>query len=129
MENIFGVIIFILFIVLRAMGDRSKGMKKKAVPPRAKETTPVHATVKKQQAIAKTAAMPKADTVSSYSALPYMEGYERTDNTGEVQEVAGYEENEQDFVHSYGLAAGDLRQAIIWSEILENPRFRKRQVR
>ncbi len=165
MENFIGVIIFILFIALRAMSDRSKGMSKKAVPPKAKETvSPVAAPAKKQPRTAKPAmsgpltrgaapvfkqaAVPKAKQVAvapvrqteiislgegegGYGSLPYLEDAGQLETAAEQQPQvdAGIYEQEEDVVNGYGLAAVDLSQAIIWSEIIEKPRFKKKCIR
>jgi len=156
LENIFGVVVFILFIVLRAMGDRKKGMSKKP-PAVQKQTGPMRAPAKKQQPAAKTktAAKPAAygaikaapaptpapavrpfgirvpdEGKSVYENIPYMEGYERPPGEmGEQEGALSDADGVADQIRRYSLKPTDLRQAVVWSEILARPRFKQKQIR
>ncbi|MDX9870810.1 MAG: hypothetical protein RBT41_00145 [Clostridia bacterium] len=188
MEDILGVIIFIVFIALRAMSDRKKGMKKEPdqknaqqpepgrtttrplAPPRAqKPVRPAAAPVKKapEKAMpARKAPEPVGasggkkptpslqpatlgegmsmydrqpryeglsdydrlhplEGVSEYDSLPIMEGADPCHAPAEIGPVLMIDMPEPE---ALPLFAGqeDLRRAVIWSEILQKPRFKNK---
>lgn len=149
MEDILGILIFVIFIVLRAMGDRKKGMKKEPIPkkpqpfieaqkpkpapiPAAKtslekprlERKPLEPT--RLGANQKEPPRPEhklGEGESSYDNLPYMEGAEQAVQTRDlpvsVEEPAAA-------APAFFNGIEDLRKAVIWSEIIQKPRFRSR---
>ena len=133
MENIFGIIIFILFIALRTVGDRKRGMNKKNDPQKPKEIAPTRAATAKKQVAPK-------KVIQQYIPKPIeplviSEGESYYDGFAEPMTYSLDErqtENPEDYGQytepSYGLVAADLRQAIIWSEIIDKPRFKKRSI-
>lgn len=132
-ENIFGLIIFILFVIARAMADRSKGMAKKpgttAKPPKlvtmpkpagtqaAPPAKPRRAVPSPQPQVEKTA----------YGSIPYMEElrYELRSEPETEQTIFVQPEITSE-LQDYTLTNEDLKRAVIWSEILQKPRFRTR---
>jgi hypothetical protein len=160
MEDIFGVVIFIVFIVIRTLSDRKKGKNKKATPQKPKATPAERpASDRKQKAAAKpgssapvtrrqTATTQTSRTIHStqttvfpqtapevrrppYASLPYPEGIVPPAASVIIQPEETREGDIQPEVvqRRYGLNAQVLRQAIIWNEIIEKPRFKRRQVR
>ena len=146
LDNISGLIIFILFIITRAMMDRSKGMAKKP-GTKAKRPAPVTAPkpTRTQPALpAKPRSIATAPPYKTqdlaYDAKPYMEGVgyglrSEPETPGITSVLAPAPEQEQAVLieavitpdkQDYTLTNEDLRRAVIWSEILQKPRFRTR---
>jgi len=151
LENIVGIIFFILFIVVRAMADRKKGMagkpggKKKqpaAVPGRtgtrqagpAKtgtgyaqlEREPLRKRAEPVSAKTKVVARPVpvlAEGESYYDSQSQPEGIKPEADKGLT---GGAQQDLSLSVQEYVLTNEDLRKAVIWSEILQKPRFRAR---
>ncbi|PKM89726.1 MAG: hypothetical protein CVU87_04580 [Firmicutes bacterium HGW-Firmicutes-12] len=151
MENIFGVIVFVLFIALRAIGDRKKGMKKEPVKVKTRpqagnrpipsreepvgmgkpsmQKAPLERRVLEpiqigQPPIQLTQTKPLiGEGESNYDKLSYMEGVKpEKEIVRETPQTVGKEYQVR------GLFEGpeDLQRAIIWSEIIQKPRFKKR---
>jgi hypothetical protein len=122
------ILLFILYIVFRSMGDRRRGMSREPVR---KKPAPVEAAGKirpQEKQVPLKRMLPEGE--SAYDQLVYMEGAEP-----EIKEEK-VEKGEEAGPASpfYGESAGgsfafmsgdDLRKAVIWSEILQKPRFRK----
>ncbi len=149
--DILWVIIFIIYIGVRTMGERKKGMERKAptrrTPPKPPPRTP-HApqpvlmrhAAKSYKPVA--AAAEEYDEVkpgvpegqSDYHMLPYMEGVapEKPAKPQEhrpkrKKEVTAYAPELVTAGFTLNLTEDNLRQAVIWSEILQQPRFRRGQ--
>jgi len=151
LEDILGVIIFVIFIVIRAMGDRKKGMKKEPVAKKAKpliETKRVEPAPSVKSPMGKPRLERKAleptfmgayqkehpraqfqigEGESDYDRLPMMEGVE-PDSKDKVFPILEVEEQTY-YETALFRGADDLRKAIIWSEIIQKPRFRTKMHR
>ena len=142
MEDILGIIIFILFIITRTMVDRKKGMAKQQVvkknPPAAgqkrtvsREDIPVqprHVSFTRKPA-AESLSPLSVEGKSLYESLPYMGGIEPEPESEIGKEQAGHTQtlavlSEPEPEQADVLTYADLRKAVIWSEILQKPRFR-----
>ena len=137
MENILGLLIFILFIVARAMMDRNRGMSKKPGRKRPPAAVPRRTEARESPAAKPrlTPTNPRPDDEkpipllvegeSDDDSLPYVVEDKKPwppkrEQTVSVQTAVAISEQE------YALTIEDLRKAVIWSEILQRPRFRTR---
>lgn len=163
--DFFTIALFILFIILRTMGDRRRGMDNKPVrkqPP----STPRRAVPReipgemrpvRWPEPVEVGAQPEPESVQGWSPPApesSFEGYEPTFTERTTTEpLEGEEERAQAALSKpsrkgrkdkdrgnpeeelcpaagdetgFGLTREDLRRAVIWSEILQKPRFRKR---
>lgn len=133
MEDLIGIIIFILFIMLRAMGDRKKGMKKQPVRTRRPETPkepvvlgkerlrpqkPEPVSLGEPEMKRESPGLSMIEGEYTYEGLTYMENQE----PGRVITYAT--EPEAPEADRFSLSSDDLRKAVIWSEILQKPRFK-----
>lgn len=155
MEDILGVLIFVIFIVVRVMGDRKKGMKKEPAKPQTKpliqtkkvETkktasrgmpvSPIKPTTEKprlersalepvfmgaQQREQQATGIQLDEGESYFAKLPVMEGVEKGN---EVENLPILEvEKQANQETAFFLGAEDVRKAIVWSEVIQKPRFR-----
>lgn len=145
MEELLGIIIFIFFVLMRAMADRKRGMKKEPTKPRtrpapAQTRQPVRPPVRQPVPQAKPARekprpeMPPFEPVaplvqygegeSAYETLPYMEGSSHMEREESAEAPAPSYAVEQVAPVRPVLTADDIRKAVIWSEVLQKPRFR-----
>lgn len=157
MENILGIIMFIAFIVFRSMSDRKKGMirgqktKNTDTMPRAKTKPIVQSEPprKMHPAEAKTAppvqkqAKPvrkgNAPTPPPFVAAPlWAEGEGGYDSMSVMEGTIGAAEKVVPQLGTVAVSAvtngavltyHDLRRAVLWSEILGEPRARRRNIR
>lgn len=146
MEDILGILVFVIFIVLRAMGDRKKGMKKEPIPKKPKpfmeapkpkpvpipsvntslekprlERKPLEPT--RPKAYQKEQPQPElqfGEGESYFDKLPYMEGAEQAIQPRDLPVSA--EEPAAAFFNGID----DLKKAVIWSEVIQKPRYRSR---
>ncbi len=137
MEDLIGIVIFVVFMVLRARKDRQQNMNRKqkkvktAAPPvresvstkkveriNDKRTEPVYSVKTHQE---KTAS-PKKKTakVENFKAEQVKERQQGQDLT--TLKTKEEEHNKE------VLTARDLRKAVIWSEVLDKPRFKTRKL-
>lgn len=146
MDDIIGIIVFIIFIALRTMSDRKKGLKKgsktrpAATPPRQKVRPVIQAeTVSKEPKKARTIwpeyniplSPPKMDVSRSE------EGISAQGVTSQVEIAAPAKKRKQspplaaaaDGPHVPVLSSEDLRRAVLWSEILAKPRAMRKSIR
>lgn len=133
MEDFIGIIIFILFMVLRTKKDRDRGMRK------GKKRTPQEILVEKRQTVKKAvkqAIAPKTPTekMKGIPAQPAQiisefpaPNYEETNRTEQITVEPMLEAVNDDknvALQEKTISSFDLRQAVIWSEVLDKPRFK-----
>lgn len=179
MEDLLGIIIFVVFIALRVMGDRKKGMKKepgqksaptaaeqrraaaRPQPPRAQKpgrpaAAPPPKPTEKPAAVRKVPGpvtakgsmkpfshgLPKLaplgegmseydklvpqEGVSDYDSLPPMEGIDPCHDSPETLVLPPSDLEESETIAPVFVDPDDVRKAVIWSEILQKPRFKNR---
>lgn len=143
MEDLIGIIIFVAFIVLRTRKDRQQNMN------RQKESKTSSRTVREtpSQTIAKannrrtepvqSVKTVKKDLPAQYKRkTPEVEGYKaviaeerkqpKQEKHFKTQQLLGDSSNKEP--SNKILTARDLRKAVIWSEVLDKPRFKKRKL-
>lgn len=144
MEDILGVIIFVVFIVIRAMGDRKKGMRKEPGKPQTKPLIQTKKTETKKmissekprlerqalepvfmgtyQSQLPQSGLQLSDGESYFDKLPVMEGVEKGNEVESLPILEVEEQTNQET--AFFLGAEDVRKAIVWSEVIQKPRFR-----
>lgn len=149
MEDILGILVFVIFIVLRAMGDRKKGMKKEPIPKKPKpfseaqkpKPLPIPAVKTslekprlerkplepaRPEAYQKEQPQPKlqfGEGESYFDKLPYIEGAEQAVQTRDLPVIV---EEPAVAAATFFNGIDDLRKAVIWSEVIQKPRFKSR---
>jgi len=126
------VFLFILYIVFRSMSDRRRGMSRE---PGRKRPAPAAATGQprpQQRRVLIPEEMPLPEGGSAYDRLVYMEGAEPEEPEEKGEKADRKQEADQPAPY-YGEAVGgtfafisgdELRKAVVWAEVLQNPRFR-----
>lgn len=147
MEDIIGVIVFILFLLMQGMA-RSKMKKAQqqknkplVIPPRPRvPPTPIEEAELRKARQAKSQPPRPASTKNKKAS--YQQGVDTVppplkDNRTKhaergIQEIESYQEVRRkaaDTEKRTVLTQRDLRQAILWSEVLGQPRAKKRNIR
>lgn len=137
MEDFIGIIIFALFMILRTKKDRNRGMRK------GKKKTPQEVLIQKKHAQTQTQKKPvydspviKAKQVAEQPVMPRKK--QKPANVKPKKVVDKYigEKNSTDAAitndapvinvpqQENNSFAFNLRQAVIWSEVLDKPRFK-----
>lgn len=132
MEDLLGIILFIIFIVYRTMGDRRKGMERNRKPrekqpsarKKAPKAEPAAEFFPPQETVPAPVPFPYYEEGESMEGSSYMEGYQE-----EKREERALEPEPQVLAEPVAAfpSPAELRQAVIWSEILQKPKALRRK--
>ena len=150
MEDLIGIIIFILFVVARANADRKRGMEKQPSHSSADQQRPYLDFPFTQEEEEEPEYWESYDTVEGYDTLENYGVLESNENVAEQETMGTYETTEgrsleeqptphlvteeepvvvSPLIKQFGFAGMNMQQAVIWSEILQKPRALRKRIR
>jgi hypothetical protein len=156
LEDLIGIIIFILFVVARANADRKRGMEKQPSHSSTDQQRPYLDFPFTQEEEEEPEYWESYDTVEGYDTLGNYGALESNENVAEQETMETYETTEtyesmegrsleeqptphlvteeepvvvSPLIKQFGFAGMNMQQAVIWSEILQKPRALRKRIR